>query len=1360
MLIIPGNSALADFQLKRLLARVTERDVAVLQVAAYHVHFIDHVNPIDAGMMATLNRLLDYGNGVEDEVFRSAISDLIRRYEIGGGVNQTTRLVRGRLEYFLVMPRPGTISPWSSKATDILQVCGLKDEVRRIERGGQELRQESIVELFGDLVHDRMTQVISLDIPSHETIFKSGSPKPLVHVGLKSLGSAPRDALLTANHQFGLALAEDEVDYLVNAFVGGGAPCSNPLLRDPTDVELMMFAQVNSEHCRHKIFGAEWTIDGQAKPYALFDMIRNTYKLNPTRILSAYSDNAAVLEGYPAKIFGAFARAAVPNAYLETDTTSEIHFVAKVETHNHPTAVSPFPGAATGAGGEIRDEGAVGTGSKPKAGLTGFTVSNLEIPNFRQPWEEDFGKPFGKPAQIASSLDVMLEAPLGSAAFNNEFGRPNTAGYFRTYCQRIEGTGEVRGYHKPIMLAGGLGSILPNNILKRKFPPGAKLVVLGGPCMLIGLGGGAASSMASGSSRADLDFASVQRDNPEMQRRCQEVINACALLPDNPITSIHDLVHDSNLGAVIQLRDIPCDDVTMSPMEIWCNESQERYVLAVDVSRLAEFEAICARERCPYAVVGEATAELAFKVEDSLLGSLSIDLPMDLLFGKPPKMSRVDQTRRLPLAPFDASLLTYLPAHDNRVRDAIERLLRLPTVASKSFLITIGDRSVTGLVTRDQMVGPWQIPVSDVAVTSTGYFTATGEAMALGERTPLALIHPAASARMAVAESITNIAAASIADIARIRLSANWMCSASTPGEGAGMYEAVKAIGLELCPELGITIPVGKDSMSMKTAWATPGGETREVVSPLSLIITAFAPVDEVGKTLTPALQTAGPEGEVATALLLVDIAQGRQRLGGSCLAQVYGQVGDGCPDLEDASALRAFFAGVQAARAKPSASGEFDSMILAYHDRSDGGLFVALVEMAFAGRIGFDVTLDAYASDPDQICAALFNEELGAVLQVEAEDVGNVTALFSGCGFPIAHIHELGRVNGLANRERIAFNHSGAPVLTSTRCELQKLWAETSFRMQALRDNPRCAEQEFLAIESCGDPGLSYTLTFDPRLSRPLPSARPLVAILREQGVNGHQEMAYAFHRAGFTAVDVHMSDLASGRVTLAAFHGLAACGGFSYGDVLGAGRGWAQSALQNPVLCKELARFMGERDDTFALGVCNGCQFLSNLKELIPGAELWPKFVANQSLRYESRVCMVEVPADSRSDVFFRDMRGSRIPVPVAHAEGFAKFDSIDHERGFFDAGLVGLRYVDNSGRVTQAFPANPNGSPRGLAGCTTPDGRVLITMPHPERVVRLVGNSYYPTSRRHPLYGCEEGPWMRMFYNARRWLESLGI
>ncbi|KAJ9082911.1 phosphoribosylformylglycinamidine synthase [Entomophthora muscae] len=1336
---------------------------------------IDFVEPITDELMTVLKKLLDYGNGVENEGFRKILEEKIKQNR--AQENPSTHMVQGKIESFFVLPRPGAISPWSSKATNILQVCGLKDKIRRIERGlayflvrpedTQELQLQEIIDHFGDIFHDRMTQMITVDIPTPESIFKSGSPKPLVQVEMNNSNSNPREALISANTEFGLALAEDEIDYLVNSFCGTGAPGVKPLLRDPTDVELMMFAQVNSEHCRHKIFGADWTINGEAKPNSLFGMIRNTYKLHPERILSAYSDNAAVLQGYPAKNFGVVAKADVPNTYTETDEASDIHFVVKVETHNHPTAVSPFPGAATGSGGEIRDEGAVGTGSKPKTGLTGFTVSNLCIPGFTMPWEEEIGKP----AQIASSLDIMLEAPLGGATFNNEFGRPNTAGYFRTYCQRIGNTDEVRGYHKPIMLAGGLGTVLPKNVIKQSISPGAKLIVLGGPCMLIGLGGGAASSMASGTSRAELDFASVQRDNPEMQRRCQEVINACTLLPDNPIQSIHDvgagglsnalpeIVHDSNLGAIIQLRDIPCDDPTMSPMEIWCNESQERYVLAVDASRLAEFEAMCTRERCPYAVVGEATSELVLRVEDSLLGSASIDLPMDMLFGKPPKMSRVDQPRRLPLAPFDAKLVKYLPANNDRIQDAVWRLLHLPSIASKSFLITIGDRSVTGLITRDQMVGPWQVPVADVSVTSTTYFTATGEAMAMGERTPLALISQAASARMAVAESITNIAAACIHDISRIRLSANWMCSASTPGEGAGLYEAVQAIGLELCPALGITIPVGKDSMSMKTSWIEPSGEKKEVVSPLSLIITAFAPVDNVKKTLTPELKTSS-EKETSTVLLLIDIAQGRQRLGGSSLAQVYNDVGDECPDLENPDILRAFFSGVQASRAKPSASGEYDSMFLAYHDRSDGGLFVTLAEMAFAGHVGFSVDLASYAESPDLVTSALFNEELGAVIQVEQEDVDNVIALFGECGFPITHIHQLGSVNSLAERENIKFLCSGAPVFEATRCRLQEMWAETSYRMQALRDNPQCAEQEYLAIADCKDPGLSYTTTFDPLLSRPLPSTRPLVAILRDQGVNGHMEMANAFHRAGFTAVDVHMSDLASGHVSLAAFHGLAACGGFSYGDVLGAGRGWAQSALLNPVIRKELSHFFAERNDTFALGVCNGCQFISSLKELIPGAEHWPKFVSNQSLRYESRVCMVEIPTDSRSSVFFNDMRGSRIPIPVAHGEGFAQFTSLEHEQNFFNAGLVGLQYVDNYGKVTQNFPANPNGSPRGLAGCTTPDGRVLITMPHPERVVRSHANSYYPSSRHHPLYSSEEGPWMRMFYNARFWLESLGI
>ncbi|KAI9298284.1 phosphoribosylformylglycinamidine synthase [Neoconidiobolus thromboides FSU 785] len=1381
MLVLPGNSSLAGFQIQKLVNSAQKCDPSIVNLASYYVHFLDlHENSssqITDETHSILANLFNYGNGLEDNFYKNLLNEIITKQVEG---TQAIDQAGHKVDYFWVLPRPGSISPWSSKATNISQVCGLSDKVKRIERGqlffivrkesAQPYQLNEIIEKFGDLVYDRMTQSLSLSHPTQESIFKSGDHKPLIHISLQDSTMEPKEALSKANRELGLALAEDEIDYLIQSYCGDGVSGTERLNRDPTDVELMMFAQVNSEHCRHKIFGADWTIDGVKKPNSLFSMIKNTYKKNPAHILSAYSDNAAVLEGTKANYFAPDATATTPYSFVESKN-EDIHFLTKVETHNHPTAVSPFPGAATGSGGEIRDEGAVGVGSKPKTGLTGFTVSNLNIPGHEQPWEINVGKP----KQIASSLDIMLEAPLGGAAFNNEFGRPNTAGYFRTYLQRIGDTDEIRGYHKPIMLAGGLGSVLARNVLKRRIAPGAKLIVLGGPCMLIGLGGGAASSMASGSSSADLDFASVQRDNAEIQRRCQEVINACVSLGENnPIQSIHDvgagglsnalpeIVHDSELGAKIQIRDVLCDDPTLSPMEIWCNESQERYVLALDESRIEEFKAMCVRERCPFAVVGEATKELVLRVEDSLLGSVCIDLPMDMLFGKPPKMSRVDDQRPLPLTPFDSTLAKYYSeTPSNMFEDACKRVLKLPTVASKSFLITIGDRTVTGLITRDQMVGPWQVPISDVSVTSTSYFTKTGEAMAMGERTPIALINPAASARMAVAESVTNIAAASIDDISKIRLSANWMSSASTPGEGYALYEAVQAIGMELCPALGITIPVGKDSMSMKTTWSDEDGKTKSVISPLSLIITAFAFVNDVKKTLTPDLKTYHHKSGSGSTLLLLDIAKGNKRLGGSALAQVYNEVGTGCPDLEDHNILASFFKAIQQARKEPSSSNTYDSLVLAYHDRSDGGLFATLVEMGIGGRVGFNVQLNTYSesSETKDLVKALFNEELGVVVQVENEDVNKVINIFTQNGFPANNIHNIGQIHSTED-ETMNFSFNETVFYSSKRETLHSWWAETSYLLQSLRDNPECAKEEYDSIFDTSNKGLSYNVTFDPRANIDLPTHRPKVAILREQGVNGHVEMAYSFYRAGFLPIDVHMSDLASGKVSLGDYHGLAACGGFSYGDVLGAGRGWAQSSVLNPTIRKEFYDFFNNRSDTFALGVCNGCQFLSNLKELIPGAENWPNFVTNKSARYEARVCMVEIPEVGASNVFFSDMKGTKIPIPVAHGEGFAKFKDENVAKDFFDSGLCALRYVDSTGAPTESYPANPNGSPRGLAGCTSLNGRVLISMPHPERAIRLHGNSYYPDNKDHPLYGIEEGPWLHMFINARKWLAQIGI
>jgi phosphoribosylformylglycinamidine synthase len=1057
-------------------------------------------------------------------------------------------------------------------------------------------------------------------------------------------------------------------------------------------------------------------------------MIRASYRASPGGILSAYSDNAAVVEGFEVQRFFPS-----PDSHAYSAQTEAAHLVMKVETHNHPTAISPFPGAATGSGGEIRDEGATGRGAKPKAGLCGFSVSNLRIPGFEQPWETDHGKP----ERIASALDIMVEGPLGAAAFNNEFGRPNLCGYFRTFEERVPGAagGELRGYHKPIMLAGGCGLIREAHVEKGDIPVGAPIVVLGGPAMLIGLGGGAASSMSSGASAEDLDFASVQRGNAEMERRVQEVIDACWALGDaNPIISIHDvgagglsnavpeLVNDSGRGGRFELRAIPNDDPGMSPMQVWCNESQERYVLAVDEARMEVFEALCERERCPCAVLGEATDEQQLVLGDGYFDNTPIDLPMGLLLGKPPKMLR--EVRRLSVAHRE------FPTAGLNIRDAATRVLRLPGVANKTFLITIGDRSVTGMVTRDQMVGPWQVPVADVAVTASDYDSHTGEAMAMGERTPVALLHGPASGRMAVGEAVTNIAAAGIADIGRIRLSANWMAPAGHPGEDASLYDTVRAVGEELCPALGIAIPVGKDSMSMKSVWKE-AGEDRSVTAPLSLIVSAFAPVTDVRLTLTPQLRS--DRGE--TELLLIDLGQGSNRLGGSALAQVYKQIGSTPPDLDDPAALCGFFAAIQALNSA--------GLLLAYHDRSDGGLFACVAEMCFAGHCGASITLDTLGTDP---VAALFTEELGAVIQVPGGELPAVTAKLQAHGIG-GLVHRLGAPNAL---DRIDFTYAGQSLLSESRVALQRAWSETTFRMQSLRDNPACAQEEYDALLDASDPGLCPCVPFDSagNIAAPLISTgvRPPLAVLREQGVNGQIEMAAAFHRAGFAAIDVHMSDLLSGRTSLAHYKGLVACGGFSYGDVLGAGQGWAKSVLFHAEL-RDMFNAFFERPDSFALGVCNGCQMLSSLQELIPGAAGWPRFVRNVSEQFEARLAQVEVLGSP--SLFLQGMQGAVLPIAVAHGEGRADFGNPAVAQQMLDQGLVALRYLDNHGRVAETYPANPNGSPLGITGLTTVDGRVTIMMPHPERVFRSVQNSW------HPHEWGEDAPWMRMFRNARVWV-----
>ncbi|MGC3996878.1 MAG: phosphoribosylformylglycinamidine synthase [Anaeromyxobacter sp.] len=1289
---LPGAPAFTPARLARRLQRVQAGNPGVTAVTAEFVHFVDAAAALDEGAARVLARLLRYGPRSEP------------------------RTLQGRRLW--VVPRLGTLSPWSTKATDIAHICGL-GQVRRIERGiawtvAGEVRDEGALRAA---LHDRMTESV-LESPAQAAgLFAREAPRPLRTVDLLGEG-AP--ALERANRELGLALSPDEIAYLVESFTA--------LRRNPSDVELMMFAQANSEHCRHKVFNAEFTLDGERQPRSLFQMIRRSTEASPQGVLSAYKDNAAVIEGHEA---GRFFPDPATGAYGYHP--EPVHILMKVETHNHPTAISPFPGAATGSGGEIRDEGATGRGAKPKAGLTGFTVGNLRLPGAERPWERDHGKP----GRIVSALEIMTDGPLGGAAFNNEFGRPNLAGYFRTFELEVDGPAgrEVRGYHKPIMIAGGYGNIRAGHVKKDQFAPGAAIVVLGGPAMLIGLGGGAASSMSSGASHEDLDFASVQRENAEMQRRCQEVIDRCWQLGDqNPIVSVHDvgagglsnalpeLVHDSERGARFQLRRIPSDEPGLSPLELWCNEAQERYVLGIAPEHLARFEALCARERCPYAVVGTATAEGQLVLEDELLGGKPIDMPLSVLLGKPPRMRREAARVAPPAAPF--------PLEGVALREALHRVLRLPAVADKTFLITIGDRTVTGLVARDQMAGPWQVPVADAAVTAASFDTVAGEGMAMGERTPVALLDAAASARLAVAEALTNLASAPVRALGDVKLSANWMAAAGHPGEDARLYEAVRAVGEELCPALGIAIPVGKDSMSMKTVWEE-GGQQRAVTAPLSLVITAFAPVTDVRRALTPQLRT--DLGEAA--LLLVDLGRGQHRLGGSGLAQVYGQLGTTPPDLDDPALLRGFFAAVQRLNA--------EGRLLAYHDRSDGGLAVTLLEMAFAGGAGLELDLSALAGDPR---AALFAEELGAVVQVRAADVEAVRAAFAAEGLG-AHVHALGRA---VAGDRIRIRRGAELLLDEARAELRGIWSETTHRLQALRDDPACADEEQAGRCDAGDPGLHAHLTFDldqdvaaPFVAR---GARPRVAILREQGVNGQVEMAAAFDRAGFEAVDVHMSDLLSGRTTLDGFRGLAACGGFSYGDVLGAGEGWAKSILFNARARGELERFFG-RGDTFGLGVCNGCQMLSNLHELVPGAGDWPRFVRNRSEQFEARLAMVEV-LESPS-ILLRGMAGSRLPIAVAHGEGRAEFSGPAHRGALEAKGLVAARYVDHHGRPAERYPENPNGSPGGITAVTTPDGRVTILMPHPERVFRAVQFSWRPDGWR------EDGPWLRLFRNARVWV-----
>ncbi len=1283
MLIHKGGRALSPFRQAKLLRQLQAIDAGVQELQARFWHFID-------------------ADGVELD---DRLQSLLHYGDEFSGAEQG--------ELFLVTPRPGTISPWSSKASEIVRLSGF-EQISRIERGvAYWLRVDAGMTMtrrrqLAQVLHDRMTQAVLSDLAQAEALFSHQAPRPLTRVDVLGQGRA---ALERANLDQGYALSEEEIDYLLASYIQLG--------RNPSDAELMMFAQANSEHCRHKIFNASWRIDGELMPRSLFAMIRHTHEQAPEGVLSAYSDNAAVIAGPLSERWVRHAGQAY--AYHR----EPVHILMKVETHNHPTAIAPFAGAATGAGGEIRDEGATGRGGRPKAGLTGFTVSNLRIPQALQPWEGEEDKP----GRIASPLEIMIQGPLGGAAFNNEFGRPNLCGYFRSYEQRVQMDGREQhlGYHKPIMIAGGYGNIRAEHVRKQTIKPGALLIVLGGPALLIGLGGGAASSMNSGSSAEEMDFASVQRDNAEMERRAQEVIDACwALGEANPIVSIHDvgagglsnampeLVHEHGLGARLQLRQIPLGESGLSPLEIWCNEAQERYVLALQPESLALFASLCQRERCPYAVLGEATQTQQLIVEDRHFGEAAVDMPMQVLLGKAPRMQR-EFARQ-------AHVLPPLQLDHVDLGEALERVLHLPTVASKSFLITIGDRSVGGLVAREQMVGPWQVPVADCAVTASSFRDVVGEAMAMGERTPVAAIDAPRSARLAVAEAITNIMAADVRELGDIRLSANWMAAAGHPGEDEKLYAAVQALGMEFCPQLGLCIPVGKDSLSMRTQWQKDG-HVHRVSSPVSLIISAFAPVADVGKTWTPQLRLDRGDSE----LLLLDLCHGQGHLGASCLAQVYAQLGDQAPDVDPAD-LKAF---VQFMRDLHDRD-----WVQAYHDRSDGGLWVAALEMAFAGRAGLRLVLDELPAG--STLERLFHEGPGVLIQVRSADLAAFQALSRQYGLA-SRLHRLAQV---CADDAIEIEEAGRVLFQGSRSRLQRAWSSTSFHLQSLRDHADCAQQEYDKLLLVEDPGLHAELSFalDEDIAAPYIArgSRPQVAILREQGVNGYMEMAAAFDRAGFSAVDVHMSDILAGR-ELADFKVLAACGGFSYGDVLGAGGGWARAVLFHERARQTFVDFFS-RADTLTLGVCNGCQMLSQLRDLIPGAQLWPRFERNLSEQFEARTVMVEVQ-DSPS-IFLRGMQGSRMPVAVAHGEGRVMGDVA----ALTAAGLVGLRYVDGAGRASERYPDNPNGSPQGVTAVTSQDGRATIMMPHPERVFRTLQHAWAPAG-----WG-EDAPWMRMFRNAR--------
>lgn len=1277
MFIVAGAPAHSSFKKAQLLTRLSSIS-SVQTFASQWVYLFDQA--LDEQQHQSALQLLNDGTSFE---LRQVANDELQ---------------------VLVTPRIGTISPWSSKATDIFKNCNTP--VHRLERGIL-YTLKGVSELSNEVkqaLHDRMTETVFSQIEDAHRLFLETAPKPLNSIDILGEG---KQALIKANNEFGFALSEQEIDYLTQAFTDLG--------RNPNDIELMMFAQANSEHCRHKIFGSEWTIDGEKQPLSLFQMIKNTYKESPDEVLSAYKDNASVIVGYDTQRF-------YPKKDNETGhfiykyKSQAAHILMKVETHNHPTAISPFAGAATGSGGEIRDEGATGRGGKPKAGLTGFTVSNLNIPGFEQPWEDNYGKP----SRMASPLQIMIEGPLGGAAFNNEFGRPNLNGYFRTFEQNVNG--EVKGFHKPIMIAGGYGNIRPDHVEKDAIQPGDLLIVLGGPAMLIGLGGGAASSVDSGTMGENLDFASVQRENPEMERRCQEVIDTCWRMEDfNPIVSVHDvgagglsnampeLVNDHELGAILNLRKIPSLERGMSPMEIWSNEAQERYVLAIRPESLDLFEEICARERCPFAVLGEATEARHLTVEDPLFHDNAVDIPMQVMLGGTPRMQRSYETVERTGNEFDTSKID--------LKDAIFRVLKNPTVASKSFLITIGDRSITGMVARDQMVGPWQVPVADAAVTTTSLQGYTGEVMAMGERPPVALLNPAASARLAVAEALTNIASANIEQLGDIKLSANWMAAAGQKGEDQALFEGVKAIGMEMCPALGIAIPVGKDSLSMRTTWNDDGIE-KAVTSPMSGVITAFAPVSDVRKTLTPELRHI--DGSV---LVRIDLSKGQFRIGASILTQVYKAIGTITPDVDSFEDLKDFFNLIQDWNNR--------GLIQAYHDIGDGGLLATVAEMMFASRLG--------AALEPQTVESLFAEEIGAVLQLKAADWDALQAEIESSNLKDA-ISLVGRVN---NTDQLSVNG-----LNFERAELQQAWAEVSHQIQRLRDNVETADQEFALIADQNHKGLIAQATFD--LNEPveapfIATRRPNMVILREQGVNGHVEMAAAFDKVGFNTVDVHMSDLLAGRVDLQDFEGLVACGGFSYGDVLGAGGGWAKSVLFNPKLRDQFESFFN-RESTFSLGICNGCQMLSQLAPLIPGADNWPRFHRNVSEVFEARA--VNVRVEKSVSVLLQDMQGSILPIAVAHGEGRV-VASNEHLASLNSNNQVTLRYVDSLGQPTQHYPLNPNGSPEAITGVTSKDGRATIMMPHPERNFRALQHSWKPEDWN------EDGAWLRMFRNARKFI-----